>query len=279
VVESRVTAAGALFLFVSLAHPIVSGASTAADRIVADSRAQRPLVAHVWVSLADNDHQGIVKVPKHLGNGQRAEGNLYWGARYGVWRYLQGMKGWTERGYTGLAPSGVLDRCVFETTIEGATLYVVAEAWDGARIREALAAFLEAAAGRSGQWITIGGKAVAIGVAAHVVAFVGHNGHMDFHAPTLREGSRDSGRAAIVLACRSQPHFEGLLGAAGATPILLTTGLMAPEAYTLEAALRAWFMKWDPEQVRVAAAEAYDRYQKTGRGAALRLFGSGARTP
>ncbi|MEM6697149.1 MAG: hypothetical protein AAF599_02045, partial [Bacteroidota bacterium] len=39
---------------------------------------------HVFVALCDNVNQGIVPVPEHLGNGQDANSNLYWGAAYGV---------------------------------------------------------------------------------------------------------------------------------------------------------------------------------------------------
>ncbi|MFH1109483.1 MAG: hypothetical protein V1790_09845, partial [Planctomycetota bacterium] len=57
-----------------------------------------------------------------------------------------------------------------------------------------------------------------------------------------------------------------------AKPILLTTGLMAPEAYTLEAALEGWVAGESGEQIRQRAAAAYDKYQKCGVRAAERLF-------
>ena len=53
---------------------------------------------------------------------------------------------------------------------------------------------------------------------------------------------------------------------------LLTTGLMAPEAYTLDSALRSWVGERTTTAVIHAAASAYDRYQKSGVGAARRLF-------
>ena len=42
------------------------------------------------VALADNDHQGIVPVPRQLGDGDDPANNLYWGARYGVKTYFRG---------------------------------------------------------------------------------------------------------------------------------------------------------------------------------------------
>jgi hypothetical protein len=47
---------------------------------------------------------------------------------------------------------------------------------------------------------------------------------------------------------------------------------MAPEAYTLEAALRGWISREDKEQVRHRAAAAYAHYQRCSETAALRLF-------
>jgi hypothetical protein len=41
-------------------------------------------VVHVFVALADNQHQGIVPVPAKLGNGDSPLTNLYWGATFGV---------------------------------------------------------------------------------------------------------------------------------------------------------------------------------------------------
>ena len=108
---------------------------------------------------------------------------------------------------------------------------------------------------------------------AHLVAFVGHNGLMDFVAPALRRPSPNAQpRAAIVLACASHHYFTRLLRRADAHPLLLTTGLMAPEAYTLDAALKAWFTTGSPQHVRRKAAAAYHRYQRCGTRAALRLF-------
>jgi len=47
---------------------------------------------------------------------------------------------------------------------------------------------------------------------------------------------------------------------------------MAPEAYTLKAALNGWIANEDDEAIRHRAARAYDKYQKCGARAALRLF-------
>jgi len=49
---------------------------------------------------------------------------------------------------------------------------------------------------------------------------------------------------------------------------------MAPEAYTLKAALDGWILNEPAEQIRHRAAAAYAQYQKISMTAALRLFSS-----
>jgi hypothetical protein len=82
-------------------------------------------------------------------------------------------------------------------------------------------------------------------------------------------------RVAIVLACASKAYLGPYLEKTGAEPLLWTTGLMAPEAYTLKAALDGWIAHEDGEAIRKRAAGAYDKYQKCGLRGAQRLFASG----
>ena len=53
-----------------------------------------PRVVHVFVALADNQHQGIVPVPPALGNGSDPQHNLYWGAAYGVKTFFKASDEW-----------------------------------------------------------------------------------------------------------------------------------------------------------------------------------------
>jgi hypothetical protein len=214
------------------------------------------------VALCDNEHQGIVRVPKALGDGANPRTNLYWGAAFGVKTFLSTARGWRRQESPMPPPDGVLERISLKGTVPrgggDAAVSLVADAWDGRRMKDALAWFLEAAAGRRGD--------------AHVVVFVGHNGLMDFEAPPVGDGAAEPARAAMVLACASRPYFADRLARSRAHPLLLTSGLMAPEAYTLDAALRAWFSTGDGAQVHDAAARAYDKYQRCGLRAAQRLF-------
>jgi hypothetical protein len=249
--------------------------------MTSDLAAGRPIVVHVIVALCDNVHQGIVPVPKHLGNGQDPSSNLYWGAAFGVRSYFSRQTAWTQVPVAIPGYGAVLDRAIFFGQIprdeKAAPVYVVADAWGGAAIRSAIERFLKMAGGGSPEVISFrrGQEMVSLaaGGSAHLVAFVGHDGLMDFSLPPPAQAAavRAAG-SSIVLACASKPYFLDRLRAVGSHPLLLTTGLMAPEAYTLDAAIRAWAGGGSVATVREAAAVAYQKYQKSGIGGARKLF-------
>jgi hypothetical protein len=134
---------------------------------------------------------------------------------------------------------------------------MTADAWRGSRIRDAITSFFINAAGEN------------VGQNADIVAYVGHDGLMEFEVSPQASRSARKKPESIVLACASAQYFSRHLSEAGSRPLLLTTGLMAPEAYTLTAAVEAWVAGTD---VHEAAAQAYHRYQKCGIKAARRLF-------
>lgn len=245
----------------------------------ADFAAGRPLVAHVIVALCDNEHQGIVPVPAALGDGARPSSNLYWGARYGVRTYFQRSAEWQALAVTPSTDARVLERALFRREIvrdgRRGDVFLLAEAWNGEHIAAAIGHFLEMNRGEHVETLRIAGREIEAGGLAHLTVFVGHDGLMDFDAPVLpRSPIRPAAHASVVLACMSDHFFAPLLRE-HSVPLLTTTGLMAPEAYTLDAALTAWFSGDAPDRVRDAAAQAYARYQKTSVQSALRLF----RTP
>src|SRR5580765_8832263 len=95
------------------------------------------LVIHVTVAICDNKHQGIVPVPALIGNGRDTRNNLYWGADYGVKSWMLRHAKWERVTASGPQPQAVLERLVLRRTIDGRVVYLIAAAWDGARIREA----------------------------------------------------------------------------------------------------------------------------------------------
>jgi len=233
-------------------------------------------VVHVFVALCDNANQGIVRVPAAIGNGQDPAGNLYWGARYGVRTFFTQSPHWTVlQCRSRPAQAAVLERAVFRSKAAGPPVYVVADAYDGACMRETLMDFLGAAAGLAHEEVEIAGAPTILqaGGWSDLVAFVGHNGLMDVRLSEFPENlGGPNPDAAVVLACKSQPYFAEPLRKAKCTPLVTTVQFMAPEAYTLDAILRGWASGQTPEAVRQQAAAAYAAYQKCNLTAAGRIF-------
>ena len=131
-------------------------------------------------------------------------------------------------------------------------------------------------AGRSGDAVEINpGLKIYGNGSAEVLAYVGHNGLMDFKLKSQAKSRDDRKRKAIILACASKSYFKSELEPTSASPMLWTTNLMAPEAYVLSAALDGWIARESDEQIRLRAARAYDKYQHCGFKAASNLFATG----
>jgi hypothetical protein len=249
---------------------------SAAQRMLRDVDAGIPLVAHVVVALADNEHQGIVRIPQSLGDGDRPQSNLYWGAMYGVKGFLRRSPEWKTLTLPAPVDARVLDRVLFrrQVTRDGkpATVYLLAEAWQGRHIEGSIRQFLEMTRGQHAESIRVDGREISAGGAAHLIAYVGHNGLMDFAAPVLKPAADGQPpRVAVVLACYSDDYFAGLLRP-HAAPLVTTASLMAPEAYVLDAVVTGWFAGAAPGAVVGAAADAYARYQKISNRSAQRIF-------
>ena len=243
----------------------------------ADEQNPRRII-HVFVALADNHYQGIIPVPATLGNGSDPARNLYWGAAFGVKSYFAHQKDWTLVSAGPGPKTAILERCIFKRKDQ--EVYLIADAYEGREIGTAVTDFLSASAAIPGPPVSIRSKSgeqisLSTGGRADIVAYVGHDAFMDSPLPPVNGTPRTKPRWAIVLACASKQYFGPYLRQTGARPLLWTTGLMAPEAYTLEAALEGWILGEDPEAIRQRAARAYDAYQKCGMRGALRLFATG----
>src|SRR5215472_2966913 len=161
---------------------------------------------HVFVALADNEHQGIVPVAAKLGNGEDAEHNLYWGSAYGVKTFFSRSPDW-ERVTCGLKPKAqVLERCVFK--YRAADVYLVADAYRGMEIKQAILDFLDSAAGDGAEVLNLSSAPDSLKLpirgAANVVAYAGHDGLMDFQLSRAPHQRNAPHRDAIVLACASK---------------------------------------------------------------------------
>lgn len=230
-------------------------------------------VIHTVVALCDNVHQGIVPVPAAIGNGQDPGRNLYWGCGFGVRTHFNKAVEWRRVHTAKDSARHVLERIVWKHVT--ADVYLVADAYDGAYIEEAIRDMLRYCCGRDTLALTINGVTVHAGGASNLVAYVGHDGLMEFPPPPLPTPVGPGAREAIVLACSSRTFFSGPLARTGAAPLLWTTGLMAPEAYTLKDALDGWVLKESGAAIAERAAQAYDRHQHCGIKGARRLLVTG----
>lgn len=234
---------------------------------------------HVFVALCDNKYQGIVPVPAGIGNGQQPRSNLYWGAGYGVHTYFTRSKDWevVAKGAYSIPireDSVVLDRLLLRHRRQG--VYLLAEAFDGRNMKEAITEFLQAAAGKLPRMAKLQGQdSLYFGGQADLLAFVGHDGLMDFSLQQRFKGDTLKKRETIILACYSKRFFGPHLQSTGAQPLLGTSGLMAPEAYTLHDAVNAWVARKSALQIQQAAAKAYSAYQRCSMPAATRLLPTG----
>ena len=227
---------------------------------------------HVFVALCDNKYQGIVPVGSKIGNGQDPDNNLYWGCSNGVRSYFKKSKEW--QFITSYKPGGiVLERIVFKHRIRN--YYLVADAYDGKYIKDCTINFLNSCAGKGKDTINRGNTTIGIGGNAKLIAYIGHNGLMDFKLPAVFKNTDGNERKAIILACISKGYFTPYLVQAKTQPLLWTTGLMAPEAYTLHDALTGFINAESDQSVRLRGASAYAKYQKCSLKAAKNLLVTG----
>ncbi len=227
---------------------------------------------HILVALCDNQYQGIVPVPAKIGNGQDPANNLYWGCGYGIKTYFKKSKSW-QLVRSEKKDSLVLERLVFKHVSKN--YYLVADAYDGRYIKECTRQFLNNSCGKRKDTINIGTKTIGIAGNASLVAYIGHDGLMDFTLDETYKNTDGIKRDVIILACYSKRFFAPHLKDANINPLVWTTGLMSPEAYTIHDALTGYVNRENNESIRSKAAAAYAAFQKCSVKAAKSLLVTG----
>ncbi len=230
-------------------------------------------VVHVLVALCDNENQGIVPVPAFLGNGEDTVRNLYWGAAYGMKTFFSKSTNWQKLAVIANPKENVLERIVFKHNTQN--VYLVVDAYRGSKMRETVDDFFAATAGARRENVALADLTLQILGSADLVAFVGHNGLMDFTLENQPAKKDDDARDAVILACASRNYFSAPLKKTSAKPLLWTSNLMAPEAYILHDALEGWTRGETGEKVRDRAAKAYAKYQKISLRSAQNLLVTG----
>lgn len=229
-------------------------------------------IIHVFVALCDNDSQGIVPVPKKIGNGNDPDNNLYWGCGYGVRTFFKNAAEWKMVSKRKNVSSIILERCIFKHITQDA--FIVADAYKGDKIKNCNEDFFKSSSGNNSDTAMVKEQILKL-EAAQLVCYVGHDGLMDFVIENYPKQKNNSKKDVIILACASRNYYKEGLKQAGAFPLLWTTNLMCPEAYTLKAAIDGWLLNETGEKIHLRAAEAYNQYLKCGINGAKKLFATG----
>ena len=215
---------------------------------VADEKSVR-----VFVALCDNKNQGIVPVGAKIGDGDKPDANLYWGCSDGFGSYFKRSRKWKVLETKADVSRQVMRRLKLRHA--DGDVVLTADAYRGSEIRRCLEEFEKAVAGGEHD----------------LVAFIGHNGLMDF---SLAEKPRKDGAHsdAVVLCCRSEGYFGARLKNLGSRPVLMTRQLMYPGAFLLHDAIEVWKAGGSRAAIRNAAGRAYAKNQKISVKAATGVF-------
>jgi hypothetical protein len=227
---------------------------------------------HIFTALCDNKYQGIVPVPEKIGNGQDLDNNLYWGCAFGVRSYFKASKSWRMiKQYC--IDSIKMERLIYKHKTEN--LYLVADAYNGKYIKDCTVDLLQSCAGQLKDTLEIKGTTIGIYGNAKLLAYTGHDGLMDFSLPASFANADGRTRDVIILACFSKKYFAPHIRQANTHPLVWSTGLMSPEAYTLHDAIETYISKASAETVSNSAAKAYAKYQHCSVAAAKKLLVAG----
>ncbi len=224
---------------------------------------------HILVALCDNKYQGIVPVSAKLGNGQDPKNNLYWGAAYGIKSFFKRSADWQFiKSYT--IDAMILERIIFKHKTKD--MYLVADAYNGKDIKTTTTNFLKSSAGIVKDTLLVNNKTIGIAGNSALVAYIGHDGLMDFSLNQTFKNTDGITRDVIILACYSKNYFKPYLQNANVNTLVWTTGLMAPEAYTIHDAISGYINNETKDDIRLKAASAYSKYQKCSLKAAKNLL-------
>ena len=171
--------------------------------------------------------------------------------------------------------SFLLERVVFKRTYSnGAKVIFITDAYNGNAMEKCLNHYLQSLSGMRSDSIQLDSSWIEISKQADLVVFNGHNGLMDVEVP-ISTSTLTKKKDAIAIACISKPYFKDYLIQSQGYPLLMTKHLLAPEAYVLSAIIDAWALQKPEQEVWLAAATAYNQYQKCGIKGAKNLFSTG----
>jgi hypothetical protein len=216
----------------------------------------------VFIALCDNVYQGIVPVPKAVGDGDDPEHNLYWGCSEGFMGVFGKSPQWKKESSAETPSTDVLR--TYSGRHASGKMTLTAFAYRGSAIETCLKDFQTAVS--QGKY--------------DLVVYLGHNGLMDFYLDGVApDPARKKKSECMVLCCKSQKYFSKHIAFMQATPILLTTQFMYPGSFILHDVLEEWIKKSGLKAYRAAAGNAYAANQKIAQKAALGIFADLEKAP
>ena len=240
-----------------------------------DLAAGKPLIVHVHVPLCDNN---IIRCgSRGLGDGDSLKRNLYWATSGGFvgWFGRRGSK-WKEVHRAADPEKGVLEVRVWRRTFKTPKnfdreaigkkfdAYVVAYAWRGSKIRNAMDAYTQDLYGGDARVVELDdGTELRAGGEAQVVSFVGHNGWMDvadydFDAVAKKSAKKSVRRkGTIAVACITEDYLAADVSAPKRVPLLMTRWLLFAGAHSFEGAFSALAQGKKLAGIRKAAIKSY----------------------
>lgn len=227
---------------------------------------------HIFVALCDNKFQGIIPVPKSIGNGQDPANNLYWGCGNGIKSYFKKSNYWKLIEVRKMDDAR-LERIIFKHRFSN--FYLIADAYNGMYIKNCTQDFFNSSCGELKDTVNVDNTTLGIAGNSSLISYIGHDGLMDFNIDYEPINADSIKRNIIILACYSKHFFSPYLQKANVNPMLWTTNLMCPEAYTIHDAIQAYIDGENEEGIRDKGAKAYNRYQKCGEKAAKNLLVTG----
>lgn len=263
------------------------------DRVAADLASGSPMVIQAHVPLCDNN---IIRCGRHgLGDGSNPDKNLYWATSGGFrgWFNRKGS-GWRQVHKGPHEHPDILEVMVWKRRFTAArawrkrgvksafAAYVVAYAWRGSAINEAMAAYASDLFGTDARAVALdSGDVLQAGGAAHIVAYVGHNGWMDVARFEWPAGAQEASTATspskgtIAVACITDAYLAEPVSAPGRVPLLMTRTLLFAGAHSFEGAVREFARAGSLRRIRRSAIRAYAE----GQGKTERKVGSAFTNP
>jgi len=249
------------------------------QRIAADLKQGKPLVATVHVALCDN---GVIWCGRGgMGDGDRPERNLYWGRAAGLRAWFDRASPWRRIHVDEGDGKLILQRVVYRLRVprpsaawrrlgvrRGFDLLLVALAHRGKKIDQTITTFIDQVAGEGGKTLRLpDGRTIAYGGKGHILGYAGHNALMELTLLDSFRWPRRTRKAPVgyfVLACLTASYFRNHLcdGQVGTRGLLLTGSLMYPGAFTADGLLRGIAAGETQRQVYLRGVERYATLQK-----------------